>query len=91
MALANGSTYPKAWPARQSKLARESSLLLEQVVGLGADPMTMIGAGARLGLPVVVSIPQLVGGGAVGLAIGDAISTTRRAKDGGGSAGVAPM
>jgi hypothetical protein len=40
----------------------------------------MIGAGAKLGLPVVVSIPQLVGGGAVGLAIGDAVSTTRRAK-----------
>ena len=78
-----------AWPmgprteslAREAEqLARECGLLLEQVVGLGADPMTMIGAGARLGLPVVVSIPQLVGGGAVGLAIGDTISTTRRAK-----------
>jgi hypothetical protein len=78
-----------AWPmgprteslAREAEqIARESNLLLEQVVGLGADPMTMIGAGARLGLPVVVSIPQLVGGGAVGLAIGDAVSITRRAK-----------
>jgi hypothetical protein len=78
-----------AWPmgprteslAREAEqIARESGLLLEQVVGLGADPMTMIGAGAKLGLPVVVSIPQLVGGGAVGLAIGDAVSITRRAK-----------
>lgn len=78
-----------AWPmgprseslAREAEqIARESGLLLEQVVGLGADPMTMIGAGAKLGLPVVVSIPQLVGGGAVGLAIGDAVSITRRAR-----------
>jgi hypothetical protein len=78
-----------AWPmgprteslAREAEqIARESGLLLEQVVGFGADAMTMIGAGAKLGLPVVVSIPQLVGGGAVGLAIGDAVSITRRAK-----------
>jgi hypothetical protein len=78
-----------AWPmgprteslAREAEqMARESGLLLEQVVGFGADPMTMIGAGAKLGLPVVVSIPQLVGGGAVGLAIGDAVSITRRAR-----------
>jgi hypothetical protein len=78
-----------AWPmgprtenlAREAEqIARESGLLLEQVVGFGADPMTMIGAGAKLGLPVVVSIPQLIGGGAVGLAIGDAVSITRRAK-----------
>jgi hypothetical protein len=67
--------------AREAEqLARETGLLLERVVGLGADPMTMIGAGAKLGLPVVVSIPQLVGGGAVGLAIGDAVSITRRAQ-----------
>jgi len=61
------------------KIARETGQLLERVVGFGADPMTMIGAGAKLGLPVVVSIPQLIGGGAVGLAIGDAVSITRRA------------
>jgi len=40
----------------------------------------MIGAGAQHDVPVLVSIPQLVGGGAVGLAIGDAISITRRAR-----------
>jgi hypothetical protein len=67
--------------AREAEqIARESGLLLERVVGFGADPMTMIGAGAKLDLPVVVSIPQLVGGGAVGLAIGDAVSITRRAR-----------
>ncbi len=78
-----------AWPmgprtedlAREGEaLARENALFLEEVAGRGADPRTMIGAGARLGLPVVVSIPQLVGGGAVGLAIGDAVSITRRAE-----------
>src|SRR5256885_6283489 len=78
-----------AWPmgprterlAREAEqIARERGLLFEQVVGFGADPMTMIGAGASLGLPVVVSIPQLVGGGAVGLAIGDSVSITRRAR-----------
>jgi len=52
----------------------------EYVAGLGADPLTMIGAASRCGVPVLVSIPQLVGGGAVGLAVGDAISITRRAR-----------
>jgi hypothetical protein len=78
-----------AWPmgprteslAREAEaLAKESGLFLECVAGFGADPRTMIGAGARLDLPVAVSIPQLVGGGAVGLAIGDAVSVTRRAE-----------
>lgn len=78
-----------AWPmgprtedlAREGEaLARENAVFLEEVAGRGADPRTMIGAGARLGLPVVVSIPQLVGGGAVGLAVGDAVSLTKRAE-----------
>jgi hypothetical protein len=78
-----------AWPmgprterlAREvESIARESGLAFERVAGFGADPYTMIGAGARLDVPVLVSIPQLVGGGAVGLAIGDAISITRRAR-----------
>ncbi|MBD3350406.1 MAG: hypothetical protein GF364_02865 [Candidatus Lokiarchaeota archaeon] len=47
---------------------------LEFLAGLGADPMTMIGAAAYKQIPVLVSIPQLVGGGAVGLCIGDSIS-----------------
>lgn len=77
-----------AWPMglRTEQLAREAEhfakalgVTVEQVVGMGADPLTMIGAGARRNVPVLVSIPQLVGGGAVGLAIGDAISITRRA------------
>lgn len=78
-----------AWPMglRTERLARElrdaasqHGTSLEYLAGLGSDPLTMIGAGARNNVPVLVSIPQLVGGGAVGLAIGDAISTSRRAR-----------
>ncbi len=39
----------------------------------------MIGIGAKRNLPVVVTIPQLVGGGATGLGIGDSTSLTKRA------------
>src|ERR1700689_1529566 len=40
----------------------------------------MMGAGAAKNVPVLVSIPQLVGGGAVGIALGDAIPVARRAR-----------
>lgn len=60
-------------------LARNHGATFEEVAGLGADERTMIGRGARLGLPVLVTIPQLIGGGAVGLAIGDSISISERA------------
>jgi hypothetical protein len=59
-------------------LARAYGLPFESVAGWGADPRTMIGAGARRGLPVLVSVPQLIGGGAVGLAIADSTSITER-------------
>jgi len=77
-----------AWPMglRTERLARQvfdlavqNGVPFEQLVGRGGDPLTMIGAGARAGVPVLVSIPQLVGGGAVGIAIGDAIPIARRA------------
>jgi hypothetical protein len=78
-----------AWPmgprterlAREvESIAREAGLPFEHVAGLGADPYTMIGAGARRDVPILVSIPQLVGGGAVGLSIGDTIPISRRAR-----------
>lgn len=78
-----------AWPMglRTERLAQEIrnaasqyGVSLEHFAGLGASPMTMIGAGARKGVPVLVSIPQLVGGGGVGIAIGDAISIARRSR-----------
>lgn len=59
-------------------MAKAFGLPFETVAGWGADPHTMIGAGARKGLPVLVSVPQLIGGGGVGLAIGDSISISDR-------------
>ncbi len=60
-------------------LARQRGATFEEVAGLGADRRTMLGVGATKGVPVLVTIPQLVGGGAVGLAIGDSVSITERA------------
>lgn len=60
------------------QMAKSVGISLERAVGFGADERTMIGAGARKGIPVLVSVPQLVGGGTVGLSIGDAISITER-------------
>ncbi len=59
-------------------LARANGLPFETVAGAGADPMTIVGAGYRKNVPVLVSVPQLIGGGAVGLAIGDSMTITER-------------
>jgi hypothetical protein len=59
-------------------IARAYGLAFETVAGWGADARTMIGAGARNGLPVLVSVPQLIGGGAVGLSVADSLSITER-------------
>jgi len=78
-----------AWPVglRTERLAREVRDLAAQrgcsfelMAGVGSSQWTMIGAGASKGVPVLVSIPQLVGGGAVGIAIGDTIPIARRAR-----------
>ncbi len=88
----NGSVIIKAaanmaYPMglRTEKLAEEVELIaktnglpFEYVVGLGADPRTMIGIGARKGIPVLVSVPQLVGGGTVGCCIADSIPIKQR-------------
>jgi hypothetical protein len=63
-----------------ARQAREQGMPFEEVAGHAADPRTMIGAGAQLGLPVLVTIPQLVGGGLVGLNIADSITVTERAE-----------
>ena len=60
-------------------LAHTHGMSFEEVAGLGAGARTMIGIGARKHLPVLVTIPQLIGGGAIGLAIGDSISISERA------------
>lgn len=59
-------------------LARGSNTTFEYIAGLGADSRTMIGIGAQKGIPVLVTIPQLVGGGMIGLSIGDSISLVER-------------
>jgi len=65
-----------AWEV--STLARARGTTFEEIAGLGADERTMIGIGASRNLPVLVSLPQVIGGGAVGLAIGDSITVTER-------------
>ena len=60
------------------KLAQLYGLTFEEAAGYGCDPMTMLGAGAAKGVPVLVTIPQLIGGGRVGMAIGDSIPLSRR-------------
>ena len=40
----------------------------------------MLGAGAKKGVPVMVTLPQLVGGGHVGLAVGDSIPIAERSR-----------
>ena len=61
------------------QLARKHGMSFEEVAGLGADEATMLGIGARKKLPVIVTIPQLIGGGDTGLAIGDSTSIKDRA------------
>lgn len=60
-------------------IAKSKGLPFEAVAGAGADERTMLGAAHAKGIPILVTIPQLVGGGMVGLAIGDSISITERA------------
>lgn len=81
--VAGNMAYPTGY--RTERLARDVLALakrygrpFEEIAGLGADPYTMIGAGARTGIPVLVTIPQLIGGGEVGLAIGDSLSISGR-------------
>ncbi|MBQ7594367.1 MAG: hypothetical protein IJU48_08440 [Synergistaceae bacterium] len=59
-------------------LARMYGLSFETVAGWGCDEHTMLGAAARKNVPVLVTIPQLVGGGAVGMSIGDSIPVSER-------------
>jgi hypothetical protein len=61
-------------------LAQKHGRSFEEVAGLGADERTMLGIGAKRGLPVLVTVPQLIGGGAVGLSIGDSLTLTERSR-----------
>ena len=59
-------------------LARIYGLPFEEVAGWGCDEKTMLGAASVKKIPVLVTIPQLVGGGAVGMSIGDSIPISER-------------
>jgi hypothetical protein len=81
--VAGNVAYPTG--LRTEKLARDILALakrcgipFEQMAGHGADRLTMIGAGAEHNIPVLVTVPQLVGGGEVGLAVGDSIPISER-------------
>ncbi|HJO95157.1 MAG TPA: hypothetical protein QF753_17305 [Victivallales bacterium] len=59
-------------------IAQSKGVPFEVVSGAGADTNTMLGAGYQKNIPVLVTIPQLVGGGMVGLCIADSISVNER-------------
>lgn len=59
-------------------LARIYGLPFERVAGWGCDEHTMLGAADKMNVPVLVTIPQLVGGGAVGMSIGDSVPVSER-------------
>ena len=61
-------------------LCRQSGLPFEKVAGWGCDERTMLGKGAEKNIPVLVTIPQLVGGGHVGLSVGDSIPIAERSR-----------
>ena len=61
-------------------LAKNAGSPFEHIAGMGADPKTMLGAGHQRNIPVLVTVPQLVGGGTVGTAIGDSISISERSE-----------
>lgn len=60
------------------EMAHTMHVPFEEVAGWGCDEHTMLGAGARKGVPVLVSVPQLIGGGQVGISIADSISIAER-------------
>lgn len=59
-------------------IARSQGRPFETVAGGSADPRTMLGAAAERKIPLLVTVPQLIGGGVVGLTIADSISITER-------------
>ncbi|MCB2185926.1 MAG: hypothetical protein KQJ78_05875 [Deltaproteobacteria bacterium] len=81
--VAGNLAFPTGlWVERMARrlltLAVARGKSLEETAGLGADPRTMLGAAARRRAPCLVTVPQLVGGGQVGLAVGDSLTVSRR-------------
>ena len=59
-------------------ISKSRGINFEEVAGAGADRLTMLGAAYSNGVPYLVTVPQLIGGGMVGVAIGDSISIAER-------------
>jgi hypothetical protein len=59
-------------------IAKSKGVPFEVIAGAGADKRTMLGAAQRKNVPCLVSVPQLIGGGMVGIAIADSISIMER-------------
>jgi hypothetical protein len=59
-------------------IAQSKGVPFELIAGAGADEYTMLGAAKKRNIPCLVSVPQLIGGGAVGIAIADSISIMER-------------
>jgi len=80
---AGNMAYPMG--LRTENLAKEIMLIsksrglpFEVVAGAGADERTMLGAAKKRNIPCLVSVPQLIGGGMVGIAVADSISIMER-------------
>lgn len=80
---AGNMAYPMG--LRTEKLAKEIMLIakakgrpFEEVAGKGADERTMLGAAYRNNVPCLVTVPQLIGGGMVGIAVADSIPVMQR-------------
>lgn len=59
-------------------IAKSKGLPFEVVAGAGASEYTMLGAAKKKGVPCLVTVPQLIGGGTVGIAVADSISIMER-------------
>ncbi|NLX74846.1 MAG: hypothetical protein GXZ13_03205 [Synergistaceae bacterium] len=61
-------------------ISLQTGLPFETVAGWGCDKKTLLGKGAEKGIPVLVTIPQLVGGGYTGISVADSISIAERSR-----------
>jgi len=62
------------------QLAQSRGVAFEKAVGAGADARTMLGAAVAHNVPCLVSVPQLIGGGMVGIAVADSIPIHNRTR-----------
>ena len=59
-------------------IAKSKGVPFERIAGAGADEHTMLGAAYKNNVPFLVTVPQLIGGGMVGIAVADSISVMER-------------